>query len=148
MSTSKPLFFAFIVVAFLGFLDASYLTAHHYSGVLPPCFITQGCDVVTTSAYSTILGIPVALLGTLYYLTVLVLGFIYIDKKKDWVILKALPVVNTLGLLASAWFVYAQVFIIHALCMYCLLSAASSTTLFILMIFLRKRILQATKNPA
>lgn len=122
---------AILIVAFLGFIDASFLTAEHYLKMVPPCFIVQGCDTVTTSSYSKIAGVPVAVLGALYYVSVLILGMYYVDKKKV-LALKALHGITTIGLIMSLWFIYAQAFIIKAWCMYCLFSAATSITLFVL----------------
>lgn len=122
---------AILIVAFLGFVDASFLMAEHYLKMVPPCFIVQGCDTVTTSSYSKIFGIPVATLGALYYVTVLILAMYYADKKKA-LTLKALHGITFIGFLMSLWFLYAQAFIIKAWCMYCLFSAITSITLFIL----------------
>ena len=127
---SKYLVAFFFIVAFIGFIDASYLTLNHYAGIVPPCFITEGCDVVTTSAYSKIVGLPVALLGALYYLSMLVLMLYYIDKE-DSRALKTISVLSLFGFIFSLWFVYAQIFVIRSLCTYCLLSAVTSTILFI-----------------
>lgn len=127
---SKYLISFFFIVALVGFIDASYLTFNHFTGITPPCFITQGCDVVTTSIYANILGIPVALLGALYYLSMLVLMLYYIDKE-DVRALKAISILSLIGFLFSLWFVYAQIFVIKSLCTYCLLSAVTSTLLFI-----------------
>lgn len=127
----KWLIWAIIIVSFLGFLDASYLTIAHYTGSQLNCSIIKGCDQVTTSSYSEIFGIPVALLGMFYYLTVLLLTLFYFDSKNQ-TILKLIFPLTCLGLIASAWFMYAQIFIIKALCQYCIVSAITSTTLFIL----------------
>jgi len=120
----------FFIVAFVGFVDAAYLTLNHFVGIVPPCFITQGCDVVTTSVYSKILGIPVSLLGSLYYLFMLVLMLYYIDKE-DARAFKVMALMSVIGFLFSLWFVYVQVFIINSLCSYCLVSAFTSTLLLI-----------------
>ena len=56
-----------LVIAIIGFADAGYLTIEHYNNVIPPCSITHGCEQVLTSEFSTIVGIPVALLGMIYY---------------------------------------------------------------------------------
>jgi uncharacterized membrane protein len=137
-TTSRSLVFAFLLIALIGFVDAVYLTASHYSGITPPCFITQGCDVVTTSAYSKILGVPVALLGVVFYLTNLILALIFLDKKTVS-IPKILPWFTAIGFLSTLWFLYAQLFIIKSLCSYCLISAATSTLLFILAIFMNMK---------
>lgn len=125
------LIWSLITVSFLGFLDASYLTVAHYTGSRLNCSIIKGCDVVTTSAYSEIFGIPVALLGIFYYLTVLILSLLYFDSRNR-TILKFIFPLTCLGLLASAWFMYAQFFLIKALCQYCIVSATTSTGLFVL----------------
>ena len=122
---------ALLVVAALGFADAAYLTIEHYQGVIPPCSVVSGCETVLTSSYSLILGIPVSLLGALYYLLIAVGAFAYIDTKKT-AILKWTLSITILGLLMSLWFIFLQAFVIKAWCLYCLGSAASSIILFIL----------------
>lgn len=131
----------FLIVALLGFIDAGYLTANHYFNITPPCFVVQGCDTVTTSSYSKIVGIPVALLGALYYLTAFIVMLYYADTRKR-VVLKPLASATIIGFAFSLWFIYAQLFLIKALCTYCLLSAFTSTILFCLGMY----ILKQTKN--
>lgn len=124
----------FLVVSFLGFLDATYLTVQHYLGVIPPCAI-QGCEIVLTSAQSKIVGIPVALLGALYYLTLLILSIAYLDSKKASIIRFA-SYCTTVGLAASAYFVYLQLFVLKEMCQYCMVSAGTSTILFLLGLYI------------
>lgn len=119
----------FLAVALLGFLDASYLTIKHYAQSSVTCGLTQGCEIVTTSAYSQILGVPVALLGSLYYLTLIVLLIAYMDRKHAW-LLRTASLFTCLGLLASVYFVSVQAFVLGAWCQYCIGSALSSTLLF------------------
>jgi uncharacterized membrane protein len=117
-------------LALIGFCDASYLSAEHFAGAIPPCTL-HGCETVLTSAYSVVAGVPIALLGAIYYLALLVLYFIYFQEKKTAVLVFAL-VVSVLGFLSDLWFVSAQAFIVHAWCQYCLLSATVSTIIFII----------------
>jgi uncharacterized membrane protein len=133
----KKLGILFLVVSFLGFLDSTYLTVEHYRGVIPPCTIIKGCDVVTTSSYSVVAGIPVALAGSLFYLTIFFLSVWYLDSKKERA-LKLAAYLTFFGLLGSAWFVYVQLGILKAICIYCMGSAISSTTLFISGLFVLK----------
>ncbi len=121
----------FLILSGGGFLDASYLTIKHYLGTPINCSLLNGCDTVTTSQYSMIVGLPVALLGVLYYLAVFILVMLYVDTGRKGLFFGAV-LVTPLGLLASFWFVYLQVFVIHALCLYCLISAFISTLLFVL----------------
>lgn len=135
------LIFGLIGISFIGFLDASYLTIAHYTGATLNCSILKGCEQVTNSPYSVILNVPVALLGSLYYLTVLILSLLYFDTKNAS-ILKIIAPFTLLGFAASVWFVYLQFFVIKALCQYCMVSALTSTLLFVLgiLIFKFKRI--------
>lgn len=126
---SKFLAPVFAIFSFIGFLDAAFLTIEHFAGRVPPCGIFTGCDTVTTSQYATILGIPVALLGALYYLSILVLTIAYWDSKKPQ-FLNVASLLTITGFLASAYFIFLQLFVIKALCLYCVISAANSTILF------------------
>ena len=118
-----------LIVAFAGFIDATYLTIEHFQGVIPPC-TTDGCEIVLTSSFSTVAGIPVALIGSIYYLLVCIGLFAYLDTKKT-AILRATLVLPCFGFLGSLWFLYLQAFVIKAYCQYCLVSAALSTILML-----------------
>ena len=119
------------MVGALGFMDATYLTLKHYAGEVVGCTITQGCEIVTTSVYSQFYGIPVALFGALYYLTIVVLMIAYFDRKNE-VLLRIGAWLTFTGLVASLYFVGVQAFILHAWCQYCIGSAISSSVLFLL----------------
>jgi uncharacterized membrane protein len=128
---TKGLIWAFIATSFLGFLDATFLTAEYYFGALLSCPIFRGCDKVLTSSYSAIAGIPVALAGAVYYLTLFLLSIAYWDTGR-LNLFRFAANLTLLGFIASLWFLYLQVFIIKALCFYCLISLATSTLLFFL----------------
>lgn len=119
------------LVSLVGLVDASYLTIEHLSGRSVRCMIVSGCDEVLQSRYATVLGhMPVASLGALAYFTVFSLAtlalFGYAGARR-----LIAPVV-ALMFLATLWFVYLQAFVIGAYCVYCLLSAAVTTTLALL----------------
>jgi uncharacterized membrane protein len=121
---------AILLIALVGFADASYLTLEHFRGVIPPC-TTDGCETVLTSAYSVVAGIPVALGGAIYYLLIAIGMFAYLDSKNTK-ILKWTLIATVLGLFCSVWFVFVQLFLVKAICQYCMLSAVTSTALFVL----------------
>lgn len=126
------------ILSFLGFADASYLTAEHFLTLPLPCAL-NGCETVLSSKYAMFGPIPTSVLGVVYYLTVLFLT-IYIltsegsPKNIAWIILG----ITTIGLLMSFFFFYLQIAVIHALCMYCLGSALTTVLLFTSSIFLIK----------
>jgi uncharacterized membrane protein len=116
------------VVAFLGMVDALYLTVMR--GVHVPCSVTGGCNEVLTSPYSEVFGIPLSMIGLAFYFTVFclaVLDAFEVAHLLRWVFWLALPAfVITLVLL------YLQAFVILHFCQYCLASAAFVSTIFII----------------
>ena len=130
------------LVALVGLVDASYLTIEHLSGRNVRCMIVTGCDEVLQSRYATVAGqIPVASLGALAYFVVFSLAtlalFGYAGARR------LVPPVVALMFLATVWFVYLQAFVIRAYCVYCLLSAAVTTTLALLTL---ARLILSPKN--
>jgi len=141
----KYLVWGFIIFSFIGFLDATYLTSQHFLGTEVKCIITTGCEEVTNSKYSVVFGVPLALLGALYYLTVLVLSLAYADTQAKKIMV-LMPFLTATGFLASVYLVYLQLFVIDAICFYCMMSAGTSTLLFILGIITLKQV-KPLKNP-
>ena len=134
----------FLILSLVGFLDATYLTAKHYVGDPVVCPIFGGCEDVLSRTYSMIWFVPVALLGALYYGLILFLVVAYLDSQKVY-FLKWAAYITILGLLASLWFMFVQVFLIKALCFYCVVSAITSALLFIFGQIILK--IHNTKNP-
>lgn len=131
-NSNRWLTIPFLVVSFVGFLDATYLTALRYLGETPPCIITTGCEQVLTSEYATLFGtIPTALLGAGYYLALFLLVLLSVELGSRKVLALA-ALLSPVGLLTSVFFVYLQLFVLKAICFYCMISAATSTILFIL----------------
>ncbi|TAJ98741.1 MAG: vitamin K epoxide reductase family protein [Candidatus Manganitrophaceae bacterium] len=130
MPPKKIILALLLAASLIGFVDAAYLTAKHFLGVPPPCGRFGGCETVTTSEYATIGGAPLALLGALYYLAVFLSVIAYLDTRRPG-ILRMTAGFTAVGFIASLWFVYLQLFVIKAICPYCMLSAFVSTVLFI-----------------
>ena len=124
--------------SFVGLLDASYLAVKHYTGTIPPCAITKGCETVTTSQYATMGGVSVALFGAIYYLIILITSIALIDTGNNF-LKKFLSKFSIIGLVASVWFVSLQLFVIKALCLYCIASATSSVAIFTVAFFLNRQ---------
>lgn len=121
-----------MLVSSLGFIDATYLTITHFTRANVPCSVTHGCEVVLKSEYSTFFGgIPVAILGSIFYLTIFLGAYFYWETKSR-LYFKVTAAMTVFGVLFSAWFVYVQLGILHAICQYCMLSALTSTLLFCL----------------
>ena len=105
------------------------------------------CWTVNSSVYSQILGIPVAVLGTLAFITLLVLTLL--DGRtpffSDYGIYFIFGV-SLVGTSYSAYLTYLELEIIRAICPFCVLSAISMLTLFIMSTY-RLVKTQAEINP-
>ncbi len=119
----------FLILGFLGFLDATYLTILHYKNIIPPCTLAHGCETVLTSNYATFWGIPIALLGAIFYV-VLLIGLLLFVQTRNKFLTDLLLLATTIGLLVAGYLVYLQAFVIHAFCQYCLASELIDFLLF------------------
>ncbi|HXM34906.1 MAG TPA: vitamin K epoxide reductase family protein [Pyrinomonadaceae bacterium] len=131
--TSAPLYAVAAVVSLVGLADSIYLTVQHITGQSIRCTVISGCSEVLSSPYATVRGYPLALFGAIAYFTVFSLAnlaaFRYPLVGKLLSLLVGLMFLTTLGLL------YLQAFVIHHFCQFCLLSAAVTITLTVLVFF-------------
>ena len=118
------------VFALIGLFDASYLTTEHYLNQTPVCLVTKGCDKVLTSSYATVFGIPLGLLGVGFYLTILAFTMASI-RRPTHTLLTALAIFGAMGFIASMGFIYLQLAVLKAICFYCMISATTSTLIFL-----------------
>ena len=124
---------AVALVALAGLADAVYLTVEHLSGQSVRCMVVSGCDEVLQSPYATVAsGVPVAAVGAVAYFTVFSLATLA-AYGYDGARRLLTPLVAVM-FLATLWFLYLQAFVIRAFCTYCLISAAVTTTLALLVI--------------
>ena len=134
-SSSRGIALIFLFLTFCGFVDAAYLTVEHYLGVIPPCSVSQGCEKVLVSEYAVVGGVPVALIGSFYYLLLFLFAVASLSSEENSNsdrFLRLAAKITPLGFMSSLWFVYLQFFVIHAICIYCLISATISTLLFVI----------------
>jgi uncharacterized membrane protein len=108
------------VLAAAGLLISAYLTWVHFARVAPVCVGGSGaCETVQSSRYAEVLGVPVSVLGLVGYASLL---FSATLKGEVGVYLGFLTAL--IGVLFSAYLTYLEVFVIHALCQWCVASAA------------------------
>jgi uncharacterized membrane protein len=97
---------------------AAYLAWVKLAGGNPSCGILHGCDEVNQSEYSTVLGIPVGLLGAGASLLTLLGGLAWWLRADR----RALLVAYVIGLMSLpflAWLTYLELFVIEAICIWC-----------------------------
>ena len=129
--------FWLIAATFIGLGDTLFLAYYHWLNITPGCAI-GGCEVVLNSPYTMIggpQGIPFAYVGLFYYVYMLGLGVLLaIDPGSRGLRLGAL-LYTGIGLLLSVGFELFQFYVIHALCMYCAISAITTLILFIIAVW-------------
>ena len=107
-----------LVVAVLAIGLTAYLTYVHYSGAKPACTAGQSCLKVQTSIWSKLDGIPVALIGLLGYIGILISLLV---PDRDEVRLATLGM-TLAGFGFSAYLTYREIFSIKAICEECVSS--------------------------
>ncbi len=126
---------AIAVLALLGALDATYLLlgklgiTHGYV-----CSVTGGCEVVNTSPYSEFLGVPVAAIGLLGYVAILIVALAAIqprwlaDRRPD----KLLGLLSGVAVAFSLYLTYVELFVLRAVCQWCIVSQLIIIVIFVL----------------
>ena len=129
------------IVALIGLVDSTYLTVKHYTVEPVPCSIIDGCEQVLSSQWAEIGGIPLAAFGAAAYLVAFVLAMLAAFRKSPaWTLF---GVQSILMAAVSIWLIYVQAALIGAFCQFCLLSATTSITLYV--IYLVSRFLPTSK---
>ena len=113
-------------LALAGIFISLYLTLFKL-GVIGELTCSIGsCETVNTSKWSTFLHLPVAAWGLLFYAEVFVismLGTMPRFENEPFVSL-ILVVESAFGVLFSGWLTYLELAVIHAICIWCVTSAA------------------------
>jgi uncharacterized membrane protein len=122
---SSVLLWAPVGLAALGILVAGYLTVKRLGGGSLACTRWAQCDVVNSSPYATIGGVPVAFIGLAGYLLLFGLAAVAVQAQAEQrrQILWASFLLSAGGLLFSIYLTYLEVSVIQALCIWCLASA-------------------------
>ena len=140
-----------LALAVVGALDSIYLTyikMVHAQALF--CSEVGGCETVNNSPYSEINGIPIAVLGLGMYL--LIMALLALEDRVAVLETygpQAIFGLALTGTLYSAYLTYLELFVIHAVCPYCVVSAIVVTVILILSIIrLAKSPAEAGESPA
>ncbi len=116
---------AALTVALLGAGVAAYLTYVHYAGLAPFCAGGgHGCERVQSSVYAKLGGVPVAVLGLAGYLAIA--AALAAPGERARLAAAALAIA---GFGFSAYLTYLELFVIDAICQWCVVSAVLMTLL-------------------
>lgn len=129
------LYWTTMVLALLGAVDAIYLLIFKLTGNSHMCLGNGGCHDVNFSPFSEIHGIPVAVFGIVAYLAIIC---ILILEKKTIFLAANGPLgifgISLGGVAFTIYLTYLELYVIHAICPFCVASAVIITLIFILAI--------------
>jgi len=130
--TSETRYRGAAILALAGLFISVYLLLYHlgYYGML--LCGTGSCDVVQSSKYADFLGLPVPGLGAAWYLAMLILGLMLAGNSLEtsWPG-KLAAVFATGGLAFSVYLTALELFVIHAICRWCVVSAVLTIGIFL-----------------
>ncbi len=121
-------------VSVVGIGVAAYLTYVHYEPAALICTTGGGCEKVQDSKYAIIAGIPVAVLGLAAWVSALAL--LIWDSELARTLTAAIAIA---GLAFAAYLVVLQVFVIDAICLWCMANDVVLLPLLALLALLRLR---------
>lgn len=120
------------LVALFGFFVALYLALYKAGMIGSLACGTGGCETVQLSRWANFLGAPVAFWGVAYYAVVFALAFAGVQER--WAdsrrLTLGLVLLTGWGVVFSAWLTYLELFVINAICRWCVVSAVIAIALF------------------
>ncbi len=123
---------AIALLSLVGLFVALYLTLYHV-GVIGQLSCSVGsCETVQTSKYAVFLGVPVAELGLAAYIVLLAMSLMGTQPRWEAsaALSRALAAFSGAGFLFSLWLTYLELFVISAICQWCVISAILMTLIF------------------
>ena len=122
------------LVALAGMFVALYLTLYKLGYIGTLVCAVGSCETVQTSKWATFLGFPVGGWGVAYYVAVFALSITGLSaalSESRGVSLLLLGMTG-FGVIFSLWLTYLELFVIHAICQWCVISAILAIALFVI----------------
>jgi len=125
---------AIVLLALVGLLVATYLWLYKIGVIGELQCGTGGCEVVQTSRYADLLGIPVAFYGVAGYAVLFVLGLAGLQPARagDRRLAVLVAALATGGFAFTLYLTSLELLVLHAICRWCIASAAIMTAIWVL----------------
>jgi len=123
-SARRPYAALMVAFAVVGIIAAGYLTWVKLAGGVPVCGPIRGCETVQESSYSELFGVPIAVFG-LGMSSVILVAAIGWWRSGDRRLLYVPYALGLLGLFTVAYLTFLEIFVIHAICVWCVTFGAS-----------------------
>jgi len=134
------------LVALAGVLVSAYLWLYKVGVIGTLACGSGGCETVQLSPYSRFLGIEVALIGLLGYGGLLGLALLSLQPRfaaARWPV-TALAVLSGAGLVFTLYLKYLELFVIGAICRWCVVSAVLIALFFLISLLEYRRVRRVT----
>ena len=123
-------------LALAGIFISTYLTLYKLGMIGELSCSIGSCETVNTSRWSIFLGLPVAAWGLFFYLDVFGVALLGTTPRleNERLISIVLAAEAGIGVIFTVWLTYLELAVIHAVCMWCVTSAAIVAGIFLLSI--------------
>ena len=120
------------MLAFIGVFVSTYLTLYKFGYIGSLQCAVGSCETVNTSRWATFFGLPVAAWGLGFYVSALALVVVGIQERyaDSRALSLALVALTGWGVLFSGWLTYLELFVIDAICIWCVTSAVIVLVMF------------------
>ena len=120
-------------LALAGIFVALYLLLYKLGLIGALSCAVGSCETVNSSKWATFLGLPVAGWGVAFYVGLFVLTMVSTSEAYagSRAIALVLPAVSGTGVLFSLWLTYLELFVIDAVCQWCVVSAVIVSIIFV-----------------
>ncbi|MFH1178289.1 MAG: vitamin K epoxide reductase family protein [bacterium] len=121
-----------LILAFCGLSDSVYLSQNEANNSPLICNVENlsDCNVVAASQYAHLFGISIADYGVIFYAFIFVISALELAVF-DRLLRRVLQVASFIGIFASLYFTFIELFVIRAICIYCIVSACIALLIFI-----------------
>jgi uncharacterized membrane protein len=144
LKTDQVLSGIMLILAILGAIDSLYLLIYKLTGNNQMCLGNGGCHNVNFSPYSEIYGIPISLIGLIAYI---VMALVIVLEPRLPILEENGPLIlfgmSLIGVGFSVYLTYLELYVIHAICPFCV---ASAVIIVLLLVFAIIRLVKQTAS--
>ena len=136
------------LLSLIGIFVAAYLYLYKIGKIGSVMCGTGGCETVQLSRWSSFLGMDVALIGLVGYAGLFALALVSLQPRlaHDHRPVRLLAVLSGIGALFAVYLTWLELFVIHAICRWCVASAVIITAIFVLSLLDARRLRRAEQG--
>ena len=130
-----------LFLAFFGLSDSIYIAQSEVNNTPLICNaeVLSGCNIVSASQYSYLFGIPIAEYGAAFYAFIFIIAAFELALYNQ-LLRRVLQVSALAGVVISAILTLVEIFVIQALCIFCIASALIVLAIFIVSILINPKV--------